>query len=167
MTTKSSDERVSGRAVLFLVSEQRCALADERRTLRCRQSGAPAGHARDLPLAARRPRGSEHAAACTALGRIDRASPGASDVARFALGRRAVRRSMAVPPPLCTLWSSTSPPLRGCACRCRSSTRPTRATRTAACRNVHLGAVARQRGLLGRLLPAPGCPPRSGGARAP
>ena len=41
------------------------------------------------PLAARRPRGSERATACTALGRVDRPPTGASDTTSLVLGRRA------------------------------------------------------------------------------
>ena len=53
------------------------------------------------PLAARRPRGSERAAACTALRRVDRPSAGASDTTSLVLGRRASRPLNGRPPPLC------------------------------------------------------------------
>ena len=53
------------------------------------------------PLAARRPRDFERAAACGMHGQAARPSAGALDTTSFVLGRRASRPLNGSPPPLC------------------------------------------------------------------
>ena len=142
MVTSRFADRTSKCAASFLVSEQRGAFADERLARRYWPSGAPAVYAHDWPITSRQPRGAKRYAACGTRGRAARPSPGASEAAQAAQGRRAAR-------PL-NGWPTTLYSARSC-------------SGSAACRNVRLvceivGTRARMRQTLSvvsdRLAPA-------------
>jgi len=103
MVTTPSGDPTSGCAASFVISEQRRDFADERQARRYWRLGLPLYTHVIWPLAAHRPRDFERAAACGTRGRAARPSSGASDAARFALGRRAARLLNEPPTPRCPL----------------------------------------------------------------